>query len=144
MELYRIHGVAYDAFDTMGTFLYEGRWHRQGTRVVYTAEHISLAALEVLVHSEGKKFPPKSLTRIKVPDGLKVETVGALSFADSQKFGDLWISEMRSAVLRVPSVAINNLEFNYLLNPAHPDFSRITKVRTEPFPFDQRLLKVSG
>jgi len=144
MELFRIHGVAYDAFDTMGTFLHEGRWHRRGTRVVYTSEHVSLATLEVLIHSEGKKFPPKALTRIRLPDDLKVENAEARSFSDSQRFGDLWISQKRSVVLRVPSVAVNNLEFNYLLNPAHPEFSQISQVGTEPFLFDQRLLKVPG
>jgi RES domain-containing protein len=144
MELFRIHGAAYDAFDTTGCMLHEGRWNTVGRRVVYTAEHISLAALEVLVHSESRKFPPKVLTRIHLPDDLEVEQARAMEFAQSQIFGDRWISEERSVVLRVPSAPANNLEHNYLLNPAHPHFPRITHRKSEAFPFDQRLLKLRG
>jgi RES domain-containing protein len=40
--------------------------------------------------------------------------------------------------LRVPSSVVLG-EFNYLLNPAHPDFARITIARPESFDFDSRL-----
>ncbi len=141
IQISRIHGEAYDAFDTTGTFLFPGRWHTRGTRVVYAAAHVSLAALEVLVHAEGKKLPPKMLTRIRLPDGLSIEESPLLDFAMSQEFGDRWIAEMRSAALRVPSVAVNGLESNYLLNPAHPDFRRIRRDKAVAFSFDQRLLR---
>jgi RES domain-containing protein len=38
-----------------------------------------------------------------------------------------------------PSVVIEH-EWNYLLNPGHPDFSNITWDRPTPFSFDPRLL----
>ena len=38
------------AFDGEGARLYGGRWNSRGTRVVYTSEALSLAALENLVH----------------------------------------------------------------------------------------------
>ena len=44
----------------------------------------------------------------------------------------------RSAVLALPSVITE--ETNYLLNPAHPDFRKITIGKPEPFAFDPRLL----
>jgi hypothetical protein len=31
-------------------------------------------------------------------------------------------------------------EFNYVLNPVHPDFARIGVGKPLPFPFDPRLL----
>ncbi|MBI2497892.1 MAG: RES domain-containing protein, partial [Opitutae bacterium] len=40
--------------------------------------------------------------------------------------------------LRVPSVVVPG-EFNYLLNPAHPDFKRVKIGKPEPFSFDPRL-----
>jgi RES domain-containing protein len=49
------------------------------------------------------------------------------------------VRENRSAVLAVPSVIIPE-EFNYLLNPAHPDFKKISIGKPEPFAFDPRLL----
>lgn len=139
MQVFRIHGANYDVFDTMGTFLYEGRWHSRGTRIVYTAQYVSLAALEVLIHAGGRKFPPKLLTPIHIGDKVSLEEASPMVLASSQLFGDRWITEGRSAVLRVPSVATNGLEFNYLLNPAHADFRRIRHDAPTAFPFDERF-----
>jgi RES domain-containing protein len=140
MEVHRIHGAAYGIFDTMGSALYSGRWHTRGSRLIYAAQHISLAALEVLVHAGGRKFPPKVLTSIQLPDDIAIEAARPMKLAESQNFGDLWLEQARSAILRVPSVAVNNLEYNYLLNPAHPDFKRISHKREEILAFDVRLL----
>lgn len=57
----------------------------------------------------------------------------------TKKIGDVWLTEGRSAVLRVPS-AIVPAENNYLINPEHPDFSKIQISRPERFVFDPRLL----
>ena len=38
--------------------------------------------------------------------------------------GDRWVKEQSSAVLRLPSIVVPD-EFNYLLNPVHPDFAKI-------------------
>jgi RES domain-containing protein len=40
----------------------------------------------------------------------------------SRAFGDQWIQEQRSAVLRVPSAVTRGLEWNLILNPHHPQF----------------------
>ncbi|MBX7121163.1 MAG: RES family NAD+ phosphorylase [Opitutaceae bacterium] len=56
--------------------------------------------------------------------------------ASTRQFGDRWIDERRSAVLRVPSVVTTG-EFNYLINPAHPDFTRIRTGVPESFAFDK-------
>jgi RES domain-containing protein len=53
----------------------------------------------------------------------------------TKALGDAWRRELRSAVLQLPSVIIPD-ETNYLLNPAHPDFKRISIARPEPFSFD--------
>jgi hypothetical protein len=44
----------------------------------------------------------------------------------------------RSAVLELPGVIIRG-ESNYQLNPAHPDFKKITPGKPELFSFDPRL-----
>jgi RES domain-containing protein len=41
-------------------------------------------------------------------------------------------------VLRVPSVVTAG-EFNFILNPRHPDFARLKLGLPEPFAFDARL-----
>jgi RES domain-containing protein len=53
--------------------------------------------------------------------------------------GTVWIKQKISAVLRVPSVVIPR-ESNYMLNPEHPDFSRIVIEGPLAFQFDLRLV----
>jgi RES domain-containing protein len=57
-----------------------------------------------------------------------------------QHVGDAWIAAAQSAVLEVPSAVIEG-ETNFLLNPAHPDFSKIVQGHPKPFAFDPRLIK---
>jgi RES domain-containing protein len=45
---------------------------------------------------------------------------------------------MRSAVLLVPSV-VARVEFNALVNPAHPDAARIVVAEPRPVLWDERL-----
>jgi RES domain-containing protein len=139
MVIYRMHGAAYDAFDTTGSFLHAGRWHQTGTRVIYAAEHASLAVLETLIHAGGRKLPPRMLTRIHIPDALSIEESAWIDMPDSQNWGDAWARELRSAVLRVPSAAVNGLESNYVLNPAHPDFALIRPDAPEEYRFNPRF-----
>lgn len=139
MIIFRMHGVAYDAFDTTGSFLHPGRWHRMGTRVIYAAEHVSLAALETLIHAGGRKIPPRSLTRIHIPDGLAIEEANWRDMPASQDWGDAWARQRRTAVLRVPSIAVNKLESNFVLNPGHPEFANIGRDPAEAFILSPRF-----
>jgi len=139
MIVFRMHGKAHQAFDTMGAFLYEGRWHSPGTRVVYAAEHASLAVLETLIHAGGQRIPPRWMARIQIPDGLLVESASWLDMPQSQAFGDRWAAEGRSAVLRVPSAAVNPMESNFVLNPRHAEFAQVELVESEEFVFDPRF-----
>jgi RES domain-containing protein len=134
-----MYGISYSVFDSVGSFLQPGRWHSAGTRVVYTAEHASLAALETLIHAGGRKIPPRVITRVHLPDNLSIESAPWMEMPASQAFGDAWAREARTAVLRVPSVAVNRMESNFVLNPFHSDFSRIHHDRPERFLFDPRL-----
>jgi len=56
----------------------------------------------------------------------------------TRRIGDAWVSQARSAVLALPSVIVSG-EPNYLLNPAHPDFKKISISKPERFTFDPRL-----
>jgi RES domain-containing protein len=142
MFVYRMHGAARDVFDTTGSILYPGRWHSAGSRVVYAAEHASLAVLETLIHAGGRKIPQRVLTRIEIPDDLLVESSAWLDIPHSQAYGDQWAREKRSAVLRVPSIAENQMESNFIFNPAHPDFGRVRHDRSQPFAFDPRYFSL--
>ena len=56
----------------------------------------------------------------------------------SQAAGDHWLQEATSLALEVPSVVVPG-EFNYLLNPAHPDFRNLVIGDAEDFQIDPRL-----
>jgi RES domain-containing protein len=139
MIVFRMHGISHPALDSSGAFLQPGRWHSQGARVIYAAEHASLAVLETLIHAGGRKMPPKSITRLHLPDDLSMESAPWMEMPASQDFGDAWVKQARTSVLRVPSIAVNRMESNFLLNPAHPDFSRLRHDPPERFHFDPRF-----
>lgn len=136
------------AFDGEGAWLFGGRWNSPGIRIVYTSASLSLAALETLVHLN----PAITFKFVAIPvefDDAQVEIVSVASLAadwteeppppSTQQIGDQWARESRSAVLAVPSVIVPS-EINYLFNPVHPDFPKITIGKPAPFPFDRRLL----
>jgi RES domain-containing protein len=135
-------------FSGDGAFRYGGRWSPPGLAVVYCAESRSLAAMEVLVHHLGTEVfnhTRWTMTAVDAPEALIEKPAGVpkdwrkLSpVADVQAFGAAWVRTARSAVLRVPSAVVLG-EFNYLLNPAHADFIRLTIGKPEPFEFDARF-----
>ena len=138
-----------DAFRGEGAFRYGARWHSAGTRIVYTAESASLATLEMLVHLRRKATPPayclipcyfhEALVEELDVRRLPSEWYSALSPPELRAFGDEWARERVSPVLKVPS-AITRVEFNYLLDPEHPDFASVDVGDARPFRLDLRLL----
>jgi RES domain-containing protein len=139
MIVFRMHGISQGVFDSSGAVFQPGRWHSAGTRVVYAAEHASLAALETLIHAGGRRMPPRAISRIHLPDDLSIESAPWIEMPASQAFGDTWVREERSAVLRVPSIAVNRMESNFVLNPGHTDFALIRNEATKRFVFDPRF-----
>lgn len=151
MRVWRLARAAYAVLDGEGARRYGGRWNEPGTAVVYASAHLSLAALEVLVHLD-VDLVPGDLTayEIEVPEGLDLEEVSTSQLPDGwdraarstacRAFGEQWVQERRGAVLLVPSAVVPE-ERNVLLNPAHPEAAGIRVVRSRPFVFDARLLR---
>lgn len=137
------------AFSGEGARLNGGRWNSPGVSMVYTSSSLSLATLEVLVHLED----PDSFIRlfswvgIEIPEdlvermdeaGLPNGWLAAETNISSRSIGDTWVRSQRSVVLAVPSVVTPG-EWNYLLNPVHPGFSRIKIGPARAFQPDPRL-----
>jgi RES domain-containing protein len=115
--------------------------------MVYVSSSLSLATLELLVHLEDLTVIRDLyvVISVKFADSLMKEaSTNLLPVAwnnpqiapSTQLLGDRWITSGASAVLKVPSVVTPG-EYNYLINPLHPDFSRIeigTATRFEPDP----------
>jgi RES domain-containing protein len=136
------------AFTGEGARLFGGRWNSPGIPVVYLAQSQSLAILEVLVHLETQAllnqyvfleatFDPSLVTTLDrsfIPKNWQSDPVPKAV----QRIGDAWASSNESVILRLPSALVPD-ESNFLLNPRHPDFQKITISRPRPFRFDPRL-----
>ena len=139
---------AVSAFSGRGAADYGGRWNSRSVAVVYASQAKSLAVLESLVHLNPPvpfrytafhlEFPAACMERFplaQLPTDWRTEPPPPAT----QQIGDQWVRAARSAVLALPSVIIPS-EANYMLNPAHPDFTKIIISPAEPFAFDPRLL----
>jgi RES domain-containing protein len=97
--------------------------------------------LERRVHSVQRPEDDVSI-EIEIPDEC-VDLVGALpnGWKDdlelTRKIGSEWLRSNRSLCLRIPSAVIP--DFNYLINPAHPDIGSIKIVAVTAFEYDPRL-----
>lgn len=127
------------------------RWNSKGTEIVYTAESRALAMAEVVVHLTLATLPSSfSMITIQIPDDMEVINfnqkklpIGWNEFPENnttQIIGDEFIQIKEYCVMKVPSAVVKG-DFNYLLNPNHPDFKRIKISHYENFPFDKRIFK---
>ena len=140
------------AFSGEGARLFGGRWNRPGQPLVYTAESRSLALLEMMVQDE-----PLRAHYVLIPAvlsaAISIEYMAATALPKGwrlfeereqlQALGASWLRESRTCVLAVPS-AVVPAEFNFLINPLHPDFSRIAVGKPEALDTDLRLIRGSG
>ncbi len=143
----------HSAFSGEGARLAGGRWNSEGNAVVYTAGSLSLALLEIIVHLEFKEalklykaipieIPVRLLQVIdpaRLPDGWSASPPQSLT----QFIGNCWVEGLADAVLKVPSAIIPN-EFNYLLNPNHPEFDQIKRGAPIDLPVDPRVFDKLG
>jgi RES domain-containing protein len=139
---------AASSLDGEGARRHGGRWNSPGCRVVYTAQSLALATVELLAHISAKQARRIAFASVEidVPEPMAIAELDPLP-PDWQAVpappstiaaGDAWLATGRQAILRVPSVIVPS-EYNYLLNPQHADFAAIALVRTAPFTFDVRL-----
>lgn len=142
MFVYRICRAPYTALDGEGARLYGGRWNSPGKPALYTSQHLSLAALEYLVHVDFDNLPLDLVwLKIEVPDAAPLEEFAnpvAPNERDAAAYGDAWLLSRRSLGLVVPS-AVLSVEKNVIINPLHPAAGTVRTVETAPFEFDDRL-----
>lgn len=150
MQLWRICKRKHQgtAFSGVGGLYTQSRWASQGLLIVYTSESLALASLEVFVHTESDRIPLVA-TRAFLPEETVLEEVESSTLPVNwqqsvanpalQSIGKEWLQSQRTPVLKVPS-AIIPVEFNYLLNPEHPDL-RLELQPPMSFKFDERMWK---
>jgi RES domain-containing protein len=136
------------AYSGEGARIHGGRWNSKGRVVVYSSESISLAVLEQLVHIEDPAVLDAFVAVSATLDEGSIEVLSPSSLPDDWRtypappslkaIGDAWLSEGRSLALRVPSVTVRG-QYNYLINPVHPDFATIEVSEPEPLDLDPRI-----
>jgi RES domain-containing protein len=96
--------------------------------------------------------PASVLGRATIPDKMRIDVLAPAdlprnwSAADSppklREIGQRWLDASDSAVLMVPSAVIVE-EWDYILNPQHPDFKKLILQKPKRFKFDRRLARES-
>lgn len=128
-------GSVEDMLSGEGAARYGGRWNPKGMPAVYCSENSSLAALEILVTlARPSTFPSYRILDLDVPDESIVTAPAPVG--DTRRAGaDL----LRTHLAFMAPSAVNPLERNVVLNPAHPDFHAVRPGAIRPFIFDGRL-----
>ncbi|NOU18008.1 MAG: RES family NAD+ phosphorylase [Bacteroidales bacterium] len=155
MIVYRIEREKYlkTTLSGTGASISKGfRWNSINTKLVYTSESRALAMLEVSVHLDLSEDLPtdRYFVEIEIPDKIVIQEVKIEDLPEdwnskpptltTQTIGDDFVTQNESAVLKVPSSIVPQ-EYNYLINPNHPDAKKIKVIRKVSLNFDPRLKK---
>ncbi len=130
-----------------GAARYGGRWNPVGVRMIYTADSLALATLELVVHLVGARVTYLAI-ELDVParsiewlDVAILKRRWADDESSTQRIGQEWAQSTSSMAIAVPSalVAPRSGERNVLLNPDHAAMSKVREVQRFPVVLDQRL-----
>jgi len=150
MQVFRLSREKYaEKLSGIGAALKGARWNSPGTEIIYTAANRSLAMAEVAVHFTIATLPSDySMMTINIPSSVKIKKFNLKNLprhwnrfpysTKTQYIGDDFVRENKYAVLKLPSVVTLG-DYNYLINPRHPQFTKINITKREQFPFDDRL-----
>jgi len=152
MKVYRLSKEKYKGdLSGRGAETFGGRWNSKGTRMVYTSDSRALAKLEVAVNVALHRIPKNYfMTIIEIPDSVVVhydikllegknwKNNPPIKFTQSE--GDNFVKSGEHLALKIPSVVVEG-DYNYIINPSHPNIGSVKIVDTQMFSFDMRLFK---
>jgi RES domain-containing protein len=133
-----------------GARLSGGRWNSPGLPAIYCGQSLALSVLEILVHAvtpEERSDPrvwfrltSRADIRTVRPTGLPKGWNDPVIHPATVALGDSWLRGRKSVGLRVPSAVIPG-EWNYILNPLHPQFRKLVRwSRPVVLEIDKRLV----
>lgn len=135
----------YASLEGEGGMYASGRWHTTERRIVYVSDHPASALLEMLVHLDPVAKPKfYQLLKIEAPKNLSIENAPKLpqhwqtDSGITQAMGNQWLDQSQSAILAIPSAIVPET-LNFLINPQHPDASRLRIIDVQQVPLDTRL-----
>jgi RES domain-containing protein len=149
MKLWRLVAGrhAATAMSGEGAAAFGGRWNPPGRRMVYTADSLALATLELSVHITGGRVKYVAL-QIEVPDALVdaldpagLKRAWATTELTTRRVGEAWLDARRSVALLVPTALVDarSGERNVLINPLHPSAGEIRELQRFDIVLDERL-----
>ncbi len=150
MKLYRSCSFKYlHDLSGAGARINGGRWNSVGRAALYTSESKSLAIPEVLANTPlailranfsiltleiTGSFLTDEYTLSDLPAGWNAYPVPV----SVTRMGDRWLTAGKTLLLKVPSVILPS-EYNFIVNPNHPHFSKIKIKATEKLVIDKRI-----
>ncbi len=152
MNVYRLGRKSYPGYlSGKGAALRGARWNSIGVEMLYTASSRALAQSEVAAHFTLATLPDDYvMVTIDIPDDVKITVIDLNHLPpewdafppslSTQLIGDEFIRTEKSAILKVPSAIVQG-DFNYVLNPYHPEFKRIKINSLESFPISKRIFR---
>ncbi|MSV30890.1 MAG: RES domain-containing protein [Bryobacterales bacterium] len=143
MRLFRLCRQKYAELTGYGARRTGGRWNRKGISALYTAEHASLAVVEVLVHLDRTEIPSDFvLLEISVADEF------ILTLPASESSGEFLKKVYQTGFealppktvgFSVPSVVVPQDRVIVLYSDAPLHTTAVQAAAITPFAFDPRL-----
>ncbi|MGY3214956.1 RES family NAD+ phosphorylase [Mucilaginibacter sp. HD30] len=152
MIVYRLSKQAYiNDLSGYGAEKTGGRWNSKGIPILYTAASRALAVVEIAVHVPLGIIPTDYyLATIEIPNKASIPRVEIADLPanwnknpftkTTQLIGDGFIKSNKHLMVQVPSATVTG-DYNYLINPRHPDFKNVLIKSVDAFEFDLRLFK---
>lgn len=133
-----------------GARLFGGRWNHKLTPCIYTSESRALALLEYTVNVNVDEIPPAlgfiifEVSDINLVEFEEAELPGnwrqVPAPPDTKDFGTDLLKRLKAPVFKIPSIIVP-AEYNYILNPLHPDSKNFKIIGIKDFIFDARIKK---
>lgn len=149
MLVYRIVKTKYaNDLSGEGASRFGGRWNQKLSPCIYTSESRALALLEFSVnvnHEEINKslsivtiqIPDRHIQRL-VPSHLPSDWKSIPASNSTKDIGSNFLNQSAKSILQVPSSIIED-EFNFILNPMHPDAVHFKIIEVKEFDLDTRI-----
>ena len=139
-----------EAFNGVGASKIGGRWNPKGMPAAYTSESISLALLEILVHADLEDLPGDLVcVSVHIPDSVNIYELSVSNLPKNWRnidpapssliiIGKNWIEKGEFLLMSIPSIIIPS-ERNFIVNPEHTDFLKLSDLKVQSFEIDPRL-----
>ena len=130
-----------------GSKLFGSRWNHKGYICLFAAESRALAMLEYAVNTRLNDIPDDlSVITYDIPGNYLTLCITDLPANwrspvvpnETRDFGTKLLKDAKYAAIKIPSVVIPQ-EFNFLINPLHPDMKKVKITDISDFSFDVRL-----